>query len=173
MSQGLKEVHFLGEKRLLLGIKPKIGKKVPDFNCISYNLQPFESKSLNNTLRVISVVPSIDTSVCAVQTKQFEQFFNEHPDVNVITISNDTPFALDRFRKTSNINNIITVSDYLYLSFGMKYGVLMEGLRLLARSIFIVDEENILRYVHINEDAGTDIDFEEVFSTIETLRTTK
>ena len=164
-----KEVTFLGADRKLLGIPPKIGSKAPGFSGIKHDLTDFNSTELDGPLRIYSVVPSIDTSVCALQTSKFNDIVKELEDVYVVTISCDTPFALSRFKNAQGIENLTTVSDHINLSFGMKYGMVMDGVRLLARSVFIVDKEDTLVYAQVAKDVHKDIDFDEVLSFIEQM----
>lgn len=170
MEYRVNEVTFLGEKRTLLGIAPKIGSKAPSFNGIKHDLTNFNSTDLDGTHRVYSVVPSIDTAVCALQTSRFNEMVKDLGDVNVLTISCDTPFALSRYRNAQGIDNLITVSDQINLSFGMKYGMVMGDVRLLARGVFIVDKDNILRYAQVVEDVLSDIDFEAVQQFINEMK---
>ncbi|MDO4661586.1 MAG: thiol peroxidase [Tissierellia bacterium] len=138
----------------LLGDELKVGDKAPDFTATKKTLEEFNSKDLDGKIRIYSVVPSIDTSVCEIQTTKFNQeATNLDEDVVVITISNDLPFALDRFCSAKGIDKVETVSDYKDLDFGMKYGVVMQEFRLLNRSVFVVDRDNTIKhveYVHQN-----------------------
>lgn len=170
MENRIKQVTFLGQERQLLGMVPKLGVKAPEFSGVQDSLDNFSSNSLNGTLRIISVVPSVDTSVCAMQTKRFNEEIKQLDDVKVVTISCDTPFALARFISSQDIENMIAVSDSIHLSFGMKYGMVMDGVRLLARGVYIIDKNDDLVYGQIAPNVHDDIDFDEVFDFIKTIR---
>lgn len=101
-------------------------------------------------MTIISVVPSLDTGVCDVQTRRFNQEAGAlGGKVKVVTVSMDLPFAQARWCGNAGVENVQTVSDYQTASFGQAYGVLIEGLRLLARAIFVVDSQGKVAYVQI------------------------
>jgi thiol peroxidase len=103
---------------------------------------------------VVSVMPSVDTPVCATQTRTFNKMATSMNDNTIIlTISMDLPFALNRFCAAEGIENVITLSDYKYKEFGEKYGFLIEELMLLARGIVIIDTNRIVRYVEYVKEA--------------------
>jgi thioredoxin-dependent peroxiredoxin len=143
-------VTFKGNQLTLVGPQLKAGDKAPDFACVSGSL---EIVGLNQTpakARLFSVVPSLDTPVCSMQTKRFEEGLAGLKDkVASYTISLDMPFAQKRFCTTENIQSMQTLSDVHNHSFGQNYGVLIEGLPLplLSRSIFVVDKTGKLTYV--------------------------
>lgn len=132
----------------LLGNEIKVGDKAPSFKAVKRNLESFDFSELDGKIKIISVLPSVDTSVCEIQTTKFNQLASElSQDVEILTISNDLPFAQDRFCSAKGIENLTLVSDYQDLDFGMKYGVVIEGLRLLNRSVFVIDKDNTVKYV--------------------------
>jgi len=109
---------------------------------------------------LISVVPSLDTGVCAKQTKRFNEEADKLDNVQLLTISMDLPFAQTRWCSTEGVKNIEIVSDHREADFGKKYGVLIEELRLLARSIFVVDSNNKVTYTEYVSEVGNHPDYD-------------
>ena len=140
------------------GKELKVGDKAPDFKADKMDLTPYAFYAEEgDKIKILSVVPSLDTDVCELQTKMFQkatEFFSEN--VVVVTISNDLPFAQQRFKKVKKTDKIKFVSDYNYRDFSNKYGTLIEELKLLNRSVFVVDRDNTIRYVQYLEQ-NTDL----------------
>ncbi|NBR07456.1 MAG: thiol peroxidase [Planctomycetes bacterium] len=136
-------VTFKNEKKDLVGTEVKVGDKAPDFKC----LVGLDALTLTNTPakpRLFSVVPSLDTGVCSMQTKKFETELASISDkVATYTVSLDLPFAQKRFCGAEGISHMQTLSDCHNHSFGKNYGVLLEGLPLplLTRAVFVVDAQ--------------------------------
>ena len=140
-------VKFAGNAVTLLGTEIKIGDNAPDFTALTPDLSPFSLSSTKGQVRVISVVPSIDTSVCDIQTRWFNEEAAKIDGLTILSISVDLPFALKKYCATKGIENIKTLSDHKDLDFGLKYGFVIEELRLLARGTVVIDKENIVRHV--------------------------
>ncbi|ABW18235.1 thiol peroxidase [Alkaliphilus oremlandii] len=136
-----------GNPVTLVGKEIKVGDPAPDFTVLKNDLSPFTLKDAGNTVKIISVVPSLDTGVCELQTIHFNQEAAELGDVKILTISVDLPFAQKRFCGAQGIDKVITLSDHRDLSFGENYGFVIEELRLLSRGIVVLDKENTVRYV--------------------------
>jgi len=142
-------VTFKGSPLTLVGPQLKPGAKAPDFTC----LNGLEKVSLGNTpakARLFSAVPSLDTPVCSLETKKFDEAIGTLKDkVACYTISLDLPFAQKRFCTAEKVNNMQTLSDVHNRSFGEHYGVLIEGLplALLSRAVFVVDKTGTITYV--------------------------
>ena len=121
-------------------------------------------------VRIISVVPSLDTKVCEQQTHYLSEK-NKGLDakVNLYTISVDTPFAQDRFAKEARINNVTFLSDYRGGEFGRTHGLLLDGPHLLARAVMVVDKNNIIRYLQITPDLANMPDMEAAFAAARAL----
>jgi thiol peroxidase len=150
MQKREKAVTFKGNPLALLGPELKVGATAPDFACVSQGLEVVNLGKTGNKARLFSVVPSLDTPVCSMQTKHFEESLGKLGDkVACYTISLDLPFAQKRFCTTENITNVQTLSDVHDQSFGKNYGVLIEGLPipLLSRAIFVVDKNNKITYI--------------------------
>jgi thiol peroxidase len=148
MQKRANAVTFKGEAKTLVGPQLKAGDKAPEFSV----LNGLELVSLSKTpakARLFSVVPSLDTGVCSMQTKKFEESLAALKDkVAAYTISLDLPFAQKRFCTAENISNMQTLSDVHNHSFGQNYGVLLEGLPLplLSRAVFVVDKTGKITY---------------------------
>lgn len=143
-------VTFQGNPLVLLGPEITVGMATPDFTVVKNDLAPATLADLKGQVTIISVVPSLDTGVCDVQTRRFNQEAEAlGGKVKVVTVSMDLPFAQARWCGSAGVENVQTVSDYQTASFGQAYGVLIEGLRLLARAIFVVDSQGKVAYVQI------------------------
>ena len=143
-------VTFKGNPLTLIGPDIKIGDKAPNFQVIARDLSPVTLDSSKGKVRLISVVPSLDTPVCDQQTRRFNEEAAKLPtNVEVLTVSADLPFAQARFCGAANIDRVKTLSDHRELSFGQAYGVLIKELKLLARSVFVVDAADRVQYVEV------------------------
>lgn len=142
----------------VLGEELKVGDKAPDFVANKMDLSPYNFyDEEDGKIKIISVVPSLDTDVCELQTKMFQKATEFLPDnVIVLTVSNDLPFAQIRFKKNKKTDQIKFVSDYNTRDFSSKYGTLIEELKLLNRSVFVVDKDNTIKYVQYLEQ-NTDL----------------
>jgi thiol peroxidase len=157
-------VIFKGSPAALSGPALKAGDKAPDFKAINSRLEPVTLASSAGSVRLFSVVPSLDTPVCATQTKRFNAELKNLPEkVKVFTVSADLPFAQNRFCGAEKID-IPTISDHRELSFGQSYGVLLRDLKILARSIFVVDAQDRIRYVEIVPEIGKEPDYAEALA---------
>ncbi len=155
-------VTFINNPVTLVGSEVKVGDKAPDFTVLGNDMKPVSLSDSKGTVRIISVVPSLDTGVCDQQTRKFNVEASKLNNINVLTISVDLPFAQKRWCAASGLDNVQTLSDHRDLSFGEAYGVVMKELRLLARSVFVVNSNDEVVYVeyvsegtnHPNYDAA-------------------
>lgn len=168
-----KRIDFLtsgGNPMTLLGSPVKVGEKAPDFTAIKNDLTPFTLAEVSNQIKLISAVPSIDTEVCQIQTIRFIQAVEELPDVVVLTISADLPFAQSCFCRLNgqayHLKNMITLSDHKDLDFGLQYGLVIEELRLLSRSIMVVDHNNIIQHVEYVRELAHHVDYDAALSAL-------
>ena len=138
---------FMGNPLTLLGNMVKVGDKAYDFTVLGADLHPIKLSDYAGKVVIISSVPSVDTGVCAAQTRRFNVEAAGLGDVVILTISCDLPFALGRFCAAEGIDKVITVSDHKDTDFGLNYGFLLEELRLLNRGIVIVDKAGMVQYV--------------------------
>jgi len=120
----------------------KVGSEAPHFTLMANDLSDLRSDAYHGKVLVLSVVPSLDTPVCAIQTRTFNQRATQlSKDVVVLTISMDLPFAQKRFCGAEGIERVITASDYKHRAFGPAFGVLIKELGLLARAVFVLDRQ--------------------------------
>lgn len=152
------------------GEKLQVGDFAPEFRAINNDLSDYSSKEDEGKIRLISVIPSIDTSVCEIQTTMFTKAAeNFSDDVVLITISNDLPFAQARFSEDKEISNNKFVSDYIYNDFAKKYSTLINELQLLNRSVFVVDKDNKIVYSEYL-DQNTDLpEYEKAIEIVKDL----
>ncbi len=140
-------VTFKGNPLTLIGPEIKAGSQAPNFQVLAGDLSPVTLDTFKGKTKLISVVPSLDTPVCDMQTRRFNEEASKMPgDIAVLTVSMDLPFAQSRFCSTAGINKVKVVSDHRDASFGQAYGVLIKELRLLTRAIFVVDANNKVQY---------------------------
>jgi len=159
-------IKFAGNAMTLVGTEIKIGDKAPDFTALTPDLAPLSLSSTKGQVRVISVVPSIDTSVCDIQTRRFNEEAAKTDGLTVISISVDLPFAIKKYCATKGIENIKTLSDHRDLDFGLKYGFVIEELRLLARGTVVIDQNDIVRHVEYVPNVSDHPDYDKVMATV-------
>ena len=163
-----KETLMGGNAITLVGPKLNVGDRAPEFTVLDNELLPRTLEDFRGKVKIFSVVPSLDTRVCDLQTKKFNEIAAELSDqVVILTISVDLPFAQKRWCGTEGVDRVITLSDHRDTDFGIKYGVLIKELRLLNRAIFLVDEKDIIRYSEIVEENHNHPDYE---NALEALR---
>jgi thiol peroxidase len=131
----------------LVGPAIAVGDTAPDFTAIATNMAPVTFSSLSGSVRVISSVPSLDTPVCDLQTRRFNDAVTELGDIPVLTVSVDLPMAQARWCGAAGVDRVHTLSDHRDLSFGLAYGVLIKEFRLLARAVFVVDADDTVIHV--------------------------
>lgn len=153
-------VTFQNKPVTLLGNEVSVGDKAPSFTVIANDLSEVTLDDSKGKVRLISVVPSIDTGVCEQQTRRFNEEVAKLEGVEVLTISCDLPFAQRRWCAAEGIDNLQVLSDHRELSFGMNYGVVIKELRLLARSIFVVNSNDEIVYKEIVSEVTTHPDYD-------------
>ncbi|KYD10774.1 thiol peroxidase [Heyndrickxia sporothermodurans] len=153
-------VTFKGNPVTILGNEVKVGDTAPNFTVLANDLSEVTLDDTKGKVRLISVVPSIDTGVCDAQTRRFNEEASKLNNVEVLTISCDLPFAQSRWCAASGLENVKTLSDHRDLSFGEAYGVIMKELRLLARSVFVVDSNDKVVYVEYVSEGTNHPDYE-------------
>ncbi|WKA56135.1 thiol peroxidase [Planococcus shixiaomingii] len=164
------QITFKQNPVTLPGREVKVGDQAPGFTVLANDLSPVTLEDSAGKIRLISVVPSLDTGVCSLQTKRFEKeaaSFGE--DVEVLTISADLPFAQKRWVQENGIEGIATLSDHRDLSFGEAYGLSMMELRLLARSIFVIDENDKVTYVEYVPEGTDHPDYDKAIDAVKAL----
>lgn len=153
-------VTFVGKPMTLVGTEVKVGDQAPDFTVLANDLSEVTLASSKGTVRIFSVIPSIDTGICDAQTRRFNEEAANLEGVTIQTISADLPFAQKRWCGAAGIEKVQTLSDHRELSFGLAYGVVMKELRLLARSLFVVDANDKIVYAEIVSEIATHANYE-------------
>lgn len=155
------QVTMKGNPLNLHGEPPKVGQDAPDFTAMSTGLKPVKLSESKGKARLISAVPSLDTAVCSIQTKKFnDEIAKLGDDVEVFTISMDLPFAQNRFSEAEKIDKITMLSDYKDANFGKAYGLMIDDLRLLARAVVVVDKNDKISHVQVVPEIGNEPDYE-------------
>ncbi|GBF10867.1 thiol peroxidase [Tepidibacillus sp. HK-1] len=157
-------VTFAGKPATLLGPEIKVGDQAPDFTVVDNGLNAKTLKDFEG-VKLISVVPSLDTPVCDAQTRRFNE---EAAKLNatVLTISADLPFAQKRWCGAAGIDKVVTLSDYQTMSFGSAYGTYLKDLRLEARAIFVVNSKNEVTYVEYVKEVTDHPDYEKAIEAV-------
>ncbi|OFW76553.1 MAG: lipid hydroperoxide peroxidase [Alicyclobacillus sp. RIFOXYA1_FULL_53_8] len=154
-------VTFGGKPVTLVGAEVKVGDKAPNFSVLANDRSTVTLDNSQGKVRLISVVPSLDTGVCDAQTRRFnEEAVNFGDNVVVLTVSADLPFAQKRWCGAAGIENVQTLSDHLSMSFGTAYGTYMKEHRLESRAIFVVDSSDIVTYVQYVAEGTHHPDYE-------------
>jgi len=160
-------ITMKGKSVTLIGPDIRVGDKAPDFTVLDGTLGEVRLGDFAGKTKIISVTPSLDTPVCDLQLRRFNREAASLPhDVAVLNVSMDLPFAITRFCTTAEIDRAKALSDHRDASFGMAYGVLIKEVRLLARSIFIVDKNNIIRYKEIVPEQSNHPDYERALQAL-------
>jgi len=163
-------VTFKGAPVTLVGEQVEVDHKAPDFTVTGNDMQPVECSSFLGRVVVISSVPSLDTPVCDMETRKFNQEAASLGDgVVILTISMDLPFAQKRWCAAAGVDRVITLSDYLDAEFGHKYGVLIKDLRLLARAVFVVDADGRIRFKELVKEITNEPDYAAVLKAVRQL----
>lgn len=163
------QVTFKNEPITILGEEVKIGSVAPDFTVLANDLSEKTLKDYEGKKKLISAVPSLDTGVCSQQTRKFNEEAANEQDGVVLTISNDLPFAQKRWCAAEGLDNVITLSDHRDLSFGENFGVIMKELRLLARSVFVLDKDNKVVYAEIVSEGTNHPDYDKALEAFKYL----
>jgi thiol peroxidase len=168
MTQERKNVvTFKGGPLTLIGPEIRVGDKAPDFKLIDAGLKPVTLVDSKGKFRLVSVVPSIDTPVCDLQTKRFNQEASKLPaNVAVITVSMDLPFAQARWCGLAGADKVQMLSDYREHAFGQAYGVLIKELKLLSRAVFVIGPDDKMQYVEYVKEVTEHPDYEKVLGFI-------
>jgi thiol peroxidase len=168
MAERSVTVH--GNPLTLMGQEVKVGEKAPDFEVIDNDLHPVKFSSLPQKIYVIASVPSLDTPTCDLETRRFnEEAAKLTPDIGLLTISMDLPFAQKRWCGAAGVDRVTTYSDHRQAAFGLAYGVLIKELRLLARAVFVVDAAGLVQYTQLVKELANEPDYEAVLQALSRL----
>jgi len=169
-TQRVRQVTMKGNPLALAGNEVQVGKPAPDFTAVDTDLAPVSLAAYRGKVVVLASVPSLDTSVCSIETRRFnEEAARLDPDVQILTISMDLPFAQKRWCGAEGITRVKTLSDHREAAFGLAYGVLLKELRLLARAVFVVDRQGVVRYMQLVKEIATEPDYREVLDAVKRL----
>jgi thioredoxin-dependent peroxiredoxin len=151
-------VTLKGNPVTLTGNEVKVGQKAPDAELVANDLSTVKLSSLSQgKVCILTSVPSLDTSVCDVETRRFNVEAGALGDaVLVLAVSMDLPFAQARWCGAAGVKNVRTLSDHRDAALGKGYGVLIKGLRLLARAVFVVDKQGVVRYVELVKEVASE-----------------
>ncbi len=156
-------ITFLGNPLTLLGSELKEGETAPEVNLLDNDLNPASLSSYRNKVCIISAVPSLDTPVCDMETRRFNEAAGKlSEDIQILTVSMDLPFAQKRWCGAMGVDRVITLSDHREGNFGTSYGVLIKELRLLARAVFIVDKQGLVQYVQLVKEVSEEPNYDEI-----------
>jgi thiol peroxidase len=153
-----------GNPLTLVGPELKAGDAAPDFAMVDNGLKPVTLSDTGNHVRIISVVPSLDTPVCDAQTKRFNEEAAKMPNVDILTVSMDLPFAQKRWCGAFGVDKVKMLSDHKDGSFGSHYGTLIKELRIESRAIFVIDSENKIRHVEYVKEVADHPNYEAALS---------
>lgn len=155
-----RSVTMKGSPLALVGTEVSVGQAGPDAELTANDLSSVKISDYKGKIVVITTVPSLDTSVCDTMTRRFnEEATKLDKDVTVLAVSTDLPFAQARWCGAAGVENVQTLSDHRDAAFGNAYGVLIDGLRLLARAVFVLDKEGVIRYVQIVPELTSEPDY--------------
>jgi thiol peroxidase len=158
-----------GNPLTLIGPELKAGDKAPEFDVVDNTLQPVNLAKTAGKVRIFSVVPSLDTPVCDMQTKRFNDEAAKLPGVDIYTVSMDLPFAQKRWCGAFGVDNIKMVSDHKTGSFGEAYGTLIKELRIESRAIFVVDKDNTIRHAEYVKEVADHPHYDDALGVAKSL----
>ncbi len=159
-----------GTRVTLVGNPIKVGDIAPEIVATDNALNDVKLSDFKDKVVVLSIFPSIDTPVCATQTRTFNKRATElSKDVVILTISKDLPFALGRFCAAEGIKNIHTLSDYKFSKFGLDYGFLIKENQLLARGVVVIDKKGVIRHIEITKDILDEPDYDRTIAAVKAL----
>jgi thiol peroxidase len=150
----------MGNPMTLLGPELKVGDKAPNFSSVDDGLKPVDLATTGNGVRIFSVVPSLDTPVCDMQTKRFNDESGKAGNITIYTVSMDLPFAQKRWCGAFGVDHVKMISDHRDGSFGEAYGTLIKDLRILSRAIFVVDSSNTIQHVEYVKEVSEHPNYE-------------
>ncbi|UCH00588.1 MAG: thiol peroxidase [Deltaproteobacteria bacterium] len=163
-------ITMKGDPLTLIGDELKLGDPAPDVEMLDNDLSSVKLSSFRDKVCVISSVPSLDTPVCDMETRRFnEEAGRLGSDVVILTISMDLPFAQKRWCGAAGVNRVTTLSDHRYAAFGEAFGVLIKEMRLLARAVFVVDRGGRIRYIQLVRELTQEPDYETVLDAVRRL----
>ena len=170
MPKTATQVTMKGNPVTLIGNEVEVGQSAPDATLVANDLSEVKLSSFKGKKVILSVVPSLDTAICDLQTKRFNQEAGKLNDTVILTISMDLPFAQKRWCGAAGVDKVKTLSDHRDASFGQAYGVLIKGLRILIRAVFIVDGKGTIQYKQIVPEITTEPNYNEVLEAVKKIK---
>lgn len=154
-------VTLQGNPITLTGTEVKKGDVAPDAELVTTDLAPIKLSDYAGRVRIVASVPSLDTPVCDLETRQFNDRASQlGNDVIILTVSMDLPFAQKRWCGAAGVDRVITLSDHRAAEFGLAYGLLIKELRLLARAVLVIDRDDRITYLELVPEVGQEPDYE-------------
>lgn len=154
----------------LLGTQIEINQQAPNFKVVDKNFIPVQLSDFKDLTVLVSVVPSLDTGVCSIQTKRFNDEAAKLPsNIVVLTISNDLPFAQKRFCKVEGVDQVKVLSDSVWRNFGENYGLIIKDMGLLTRAIFIIDSKGVVKYKELVANISQHPDYESALNAVKNI----
>lgn len=164
------EITLNGNKFSLSGVELKPGFKAPDFTLAANDLSDVSLKDFKERIVILSAVPSLDTPTCSLETARFNKEAGKLGDkVKVLTVSKDLPFAQARWCAAQGVKNLQTLSDYKNTSFAEDYGLLIQGLHLLTRAVFVIDGEGLIKYIQFVKEVSEEPNYNAVLDAVNEL----
>lgn len=145
------------------GELPRVGSTAPEFELVGKELKDLSLADWQGKKKLLNIVPSLDTPVCALSTKKFNDYAKDHPDTVILVISADLPFAMTRFCTGEKLDNVVTLSMMRNKDFATDYGVLIDDgpfAGLTARAIVVIDENDTVVYNELVPEIGNEPDYE-------------
>ncbi len=165
MAERIGAITMKGNPLTLTGNPVKAGDQAPDVTLVANDLSEVKLSSFKGQKIILSAVPSLDTPVCDLETKRFNQEASKLSGVVVLTVSKDLPFAQKRWCGATGSSSVKTLSDYRG-NFGETSGILIKGLNLLARCVFVIDEKGQITYVQLVKEVASEPNYEEILKAV-------
>jgi len=157
-------IQFHGQEEPIVGMEIQAGMTAPDFLAVAKDWSEVHPLArTRGKVRILTAVPSLDTTVCARETKRFNaEAAGLSDEVTIFVVSMDLPYAQDRWCGAAGVDRVVTLSDHVYAEFGIKYGCLIQTKRLLRRAVFVVGRDDIVRYAAYMPTIGDEPDYPQV-----------
>jgi thiol peroxidase len=163
-------ITLMGNKVKIAGAALKAGQALPQFKLTGNDLSDISSEAFKNKVLILSVLPSLDTPVCSLQTQKFNAELEKlSGDVVVLTVSRDLPFAQKRWCGAANATKVTTASDYKYRTFGPAFGAEMVDSALLARAVLVADKNGIIQHVEYVNEIASEPDYDKALAVAKEL----
>ncbi len=170
MSERSGAITMGGNPLTLVGNEIKVGEKAPDAVLLDNDLAQKKISDYAGKVVIVSVVPSLDTGVCDIQTRRFNsEAAALGGDVVILTVSMDLPFAQKRWCGQAGVDQVVTLSDHREAAFGQAYGLLINELRLLARAVLVLDRQGVIRYYQLVKEVATEPDYDAALAAARAL----